>query len=111
MLKKVAKAAPWLLLLPLAAVNLSLLRQNRQMRGALANARPAETERLKEEMTMPPFVRTNLAGEAVQISYGPDAPRAVVFYANLPLLPQAICLLERITESGAVQEFRSAWIS
>ena len=80
MLKKVAKAAPWLLLLLLAAVNLSLLRQNRQMRGALANARPAETERLQEGTPMPPFAGTNLAGETVQISYGPNAPRRALLF-------------------------------
>ena len=80
MLKKAESIAPWLLLILLAGMNFLLLRQNWQMRGALAKTRPAETAKLPEGALLPAFAGTNLTGELAHISYGTGEPRRMFLY-------------------------------
>jgi hypothetical protein len=65
MLKKSAKAIPWLMILALAASNVLLFKQNLQMRVELNKLNPY----LQKGDKVPEFSARGLHGESIEVSY------------------------------------------
>lgn len=75
--KRLLALAPWAMVLTLAAANALLLRQNYQLRGALASRQPAA---LRAGERAPAFAATDLRGAPLEVGYAAGGPRRVMFY-------------------------------
>jgi hypothetical protein len=77
--KKLISALLWIALIGLAASNILLLRQNREMRAKLGNEKP---NFVKSGDRMPTFDAPGLRGELFSVRYtGSERKRVFLFFA------------------------------